>query len=383
MGVSVLVYAVFIKSVRKTIFKDKMLGGLFCFIILYFSFYYVVGLYHTGVNRIILGCAVVFVGMSVPALVSGLYAGQNRIESLFFLATEYSSFIFVPFVVAYICAFFEVYNFNNLYKVDTRSFGAYTYLAFARFCLPFIMAHILCFNEGRLFSCSLFFSNVVRIFMISLYVIALVISGARGPVVCVCGAMLLYVVWGRINKKANVYTGMLIVAIVLEFLAGSFFIKNNAMAYRMGHVIDGIRHGVLNTTNESYGREKLWRTAFFEFAETPVVGMGCAGYWQKYDRYPHNQFIEMLCDAGCVGFCLYFMVFSYACILIIKRSEIDYGVFKMGIFFSLFILEFNSVGSCWNEWRVMFIIGYGLAIRIREGLALSSMDCNEEIISLR
>lgn len=45
----------------------------------------------------------------------------------------------------------------------------------------------------------------------------------------------------------------------------------------------------------------LWDSAYQEFLKAPVFGNGCMYFQMKYDYFPHNIVLELLCDFGVVG----------------------------------------------------------------------------------
>lgn len=54
-------------------------------------------------------------------------------------------------------------------------------------------------------------------------------------------------------------------------------------------------------------RTMLYNFAWYEFLQKPLIGMGALSYTVKYRTYPHNIFLEILCEWGALTFFIYFI----------------------------------------------------------------------------
>lgn len=64
----------------------------------------------------------------------------------------------------------------------------------------------------------------------------------------------------------------------------------------------------LSTFTLHMNRIVLWSSAFQEFLKAPIFGNGSLYYQAKYNYFPHNIILELLCDYGVVGTLLFVLL---------------------------------------------------------------------------
>lgn len=81
--------------------------------------------------------------------------------------------------------------------------------------------------------------------------------------------------------------------------------------------------------------------------QNPLAGIGIgnphilAKEYVDFDSYLHNNFVEMLCGGGLVGFALYYGMFIYLVVCLFKYRKADYDAFSMGFIWLGLILIMN------------------------------------------
>jgi O-antigen ligase len=93
--------------------------------------------------------------------------------------------------------------------------------------------------------------------------------------------------------------------LILVVAVGMSSVREEALAQDIVQRYTSLEHPF--ATDES-GADRLqyWRSAWETFEEHPVFGIGSGGWgmvWNKDDHrdYPHNIFLEILCEEGLVG----------------------------------------------------------------------------------
>lgn len=77
-----------------------------------------------------------------------------------------------------------------------------------------------------------------------------------------------------------------------------------------------------------FGRSLLFELSIRESLKSIVIGNGTNYYQHKYENYPHNSFLEVLCDFGIVGLLLFLGILI---LVLIKVIPIGCKVLEVGI----------------------------------------------------
>ena len=79
----------------------------------------------------------------------------------------------------------------------------------------------------------------------------------------------------------------------------------------------------------------------------PLGGIGIgnphilARDYLKYDAYLHNNFVELLCGGGLVGFILYYAMFIYLFVCLFKYRKADFEAFSVALIWLGLMLIMN------------------------------------------
>ena len=113
-------------------------------------------------------------------------------------------------------------------------------------------------------------------------------------------------------------------------------------------------------------RGTLFKLAWKEFRNAPITGMGPLGFTEKYDMYPHSALLELLSETGIVGCGLLLALLILAAIRIFFRSSHN---LEMLFFLLPYGVAANISGTVWTCAPLLFVLGYGLALKKKEGTA--------------
>lgn len=118
-------------------------------------------------------------------------------------------------------------------------------------------------------------------------------------------------------RLKNVYTKKIIIRLswTIVGLAFAYF----ALLYALQNI--GSETVETTITEGDYQRERIFGQALFLFQTHPLTGVGLGGYYYwTGDIYPHNFFLELLCETGIVGTVVALLLLIIP--LIIKRQGI-------------------------------------------------------------
>lgn len=146
-------------------------------------------------------------------------------------------------------------------------------------------------------------------------VVLLCILGSRKSLLTVVIAIALFFFNSKFKTKFKIIIGLfLLLNVILIFIPESY----------IQFVVD--RFAVLGSGQSSLDRSdqaRMWmiESGFNFFTENPVIGNGFYNFSELFGIetgryvYAHNNFIEVLCDLGIIGFVIYYYIFY----LIIKN----------------------------------------------------------------
>ncbi len=216
--------------------------------------------------------------------------------------------------------------------------------------------------------------RVCLILIIILDIYALVLAGGRKYFLVF--AIYVYVLLLQRADKKNrkhffKYTFVFIAAILLLY----YLILNVPFLYEtVGYRFEGFVEYTLGETNDSVGVEKrgdMIRRALELWKEKPILGHGLNAFKNigGYGYYSHNNYVELLCNHGIVGFCVYYGMYSSIFFKLLKIKS-NSSLKKMFIAL-IFAILFFSMGAitynmhllhaflafvcvyirCYNEWE--------------------------------
>ncbi len=180
-------------------------------------------------------------------------------------------------------------------------------------------------------------------------IIAIVIFGSRGPIVCFGAMVILHFLTDNISLKMKLL--LIISTILVSVLVFAFhdsFI-NALIGYLSNRGFISRNLELLLAQNISYdsGRDYLYNYYIEKIKMRPLVGYGLAGGWISRGFYPHNLFLELLLSFGIV---IGIIVIIYLLIRIIKgikqEDEIKKRINIILISYSVSLLFSDSFLMC-------------------------------------
>ena len=361
-----------------------------------------------------------FICMAVPVFLAGACGGAWRAEGQFLPLLERISFFLVPASVIYLVgAVFQCNPYNY-----GANLGIIGYMNFAYTLMPFLMALWLRFVAGADMRAPLSGKayrrpQLVRGWMIALFWLSIMATGCRGPIVCSVIFFGLTFLDSCMRRRAIKRTsaisaaamGVLCISLFVITLPGMGRLSSTMPAFLEGlanrQITTSSRTDVLTeeeldslveapddppvqqetppdteqsppVTEETPpeqaqdpeeevdigNRGTLFKLAWKEFRNSPITGMGPLGFTEKYDMYPHSALLELLSETGIVGCGLLLALLILAAIRIFFRSSHNV---EMILFLLPYGVAANISGTVWTCAPLLFVLGYGLALKKKEG----------------
>ncbi len=187
----------------------------------------------------------------------------------------------------------------------------------------------------------LFFQRVNVLALLMLIPCAFVIaaSGTRKAVLIIlmgCCILLYY----RYKSKNALKTAMRILVIGMIVILAISVISSLPMFSGITERMDGflaLLTGEGKVDNSTYVRNLMVQVGLEEFAKRPLFGIGIGssgtvlGQAIGTSTYFHNNYVELLCCGGIVGFAIYYSLFAYCLWNLFKYRNTSDSLIKLGL----------------------------------------------------
>jgi O-antigen ligase len=156
------------------------------------------------------------------------------------------------------------------------------------------------------------------------YVVYLLfLSGARGAMAG--GAMAFMVILTLLTavaRSGRALRNTMIALLLIVLVGGMGSVRSVALSQDVVDRYTVLQHP-FETDASGADRLQFWRSAWETFEDHPLFGIGAGGWgmvWNKQDYrdFPHNIFLEILCEEGLVGGFLFALFFFGAIRLVWK-----------------------------------------------------------------
>ncbi len=180
-------------------------------------------------------------------------------------------------------------------------------MAYAYWMLPFTVYSIISFIKKP--------KSIFYIFISIVLLICQMLTGTRGPLLCIISALLLYVLFSEFKKGGKILIIFLGIGLFLWISSDYFIPSITYLANQLS--IFGINNRILLKLQsgeffEGSNREVIYSDIWRAIKEQPLYGYGFLGdrNHTSSHTYPHNLVLEILCQYGCVfGGCLLILLF--------------------------------------------------------------------------
>lgn len=347
-----------------------------------------------------------FVFFSFPAFCAGVYAAVKRQESSFFDTLEHLGLFAAPAALIYLNS--SLFNCNPFNW--GRDLGILNYMTFSYTLMPFLLAMVFQYLEGKpfsLFGRTLRHPQRLRGILIALFWIAIIAAGTRGTYFCVIGFFICLVLSSCLHRESRRKSAILSTAMTFVLCFNIFvYAPQGFNTSRMTIFLQGLSKGELVTTDEApevsdkiddlvkadgdqqvtnrpdapaepdapsqedgigeniqiHSRGTLFKLAVKEFQKSPITGMGPMGYTVKYGMYPHNIPLELLCETGLAGFVPLMLLVLWAVMNLLRSGWKQKYVRYFFLFLIAYMIEANISGDLWYFSPLLCALGYGLAL---------------------
>jgi O-antigen ligase len=142
----------------------------------------------------------------------------------------------------------------------------------------------------------------------------LFLSGARGAMAGGAVAfMVVLTLLTAIAKSGRAMRSTMIALLLLVVAVGMGTVREEALSQEIVDRYTVLEHP-FETDAAGADRLQFWRSAWETFQDHPLFGIGAGGWgmvWNKQDYrdFPHNIFLEILCEEGLVGGLLFSLFF--------------------------------------------------------------------------
>lgn len=144
------------------------------------------------------------------------------------------------------------------------------------------------------------------------------------------------------NTKKIIYGTIILLMFAVGF---NFLLENEEFAEQLGFVYERFEDAqdtVEGTGYEGSADIRLFfiKEGFETWKNNPVLGIGLNNFSFYYGTYTHNNFIEMLANLGIIGLILYYLIYLFCFLNVIKIK--DFNLKVSGLFFLILFLFMDS-----------------------------------------
>lgn len=185
------------------------------------------------------------------------------------------------------------------------------------------------------------FKNKLKFLLVSLFIFNIILTRSRGPLIALIITLFIVYLYKSlmIRKYGNLaLISVLILGSVFLLLLGigmdEYFIRGEASFFE--------------ETNVS-SRVALYKSAWNDFIESPILGKGIGNYNHYRHSYPHNIILELLAETGLLGLALFFIALKPKNMFRFKNT------FSVHMLFALITTLFSG-DLAGNSYLVVFSI---------------------------
>lgn len=170
----------------------------------------------------------------------------------------------------------------------------------------------------------IFENKYIYIFPYASSLVITLLTGSKKGIIFLLFGLILFLIMKYKIKAYKYLPYLLIMGIAVVFLFNNTYLYN-IIGYR---IIDFLGTLGFNIEGANYSDSTAKRMLFIEmgynfFINNPIFGNGWGYFTSKIGTYSHNNFVELLVTYGLFGFVIYYSMFIYLLIKLIKMSSYD------------------------------------------------------------
>lgn len=300
---------------------------------------------------------------SFAAIRLALYNTGSREKMVEFIGKYY----IIGTCIASIYAFF--YEFGK-YNPDNRFGGLLyegtygTYIFYSYNLLISICFLTLCLIKPLSNKLS---KKSLNIFIWIFLMICIFMNGTRKLLVApfIFGVIVLIILYNKRPLRLIKWIGgSIILVITVYFVITTNHILYDAIGERITSFLLYLQTGDRAADASAYTRDQMKSLAWNLFIKYPISGIGANAFQEVYGDiygvylYSHNNYLEILCNQGIIGFIIYYGWYLYALLVTFKKA-IRKNLYALGMFAFLItelILDFATI----SYMREHFILIYNM-----------------------
>ena len=205
------------------------------------------------------------------------------------------------------------------------------------------------------------FQRLILLLLLFVQILVVLFSASRGPVIAMTFLLLYFLVllsgdnsWKKLTKVVSFGVIMFLIYRTLAVPSLPHFTNS------VGRIATILR--ISSGDDISTGRIFMYRKGIDMFLRKPLFGNGPQAFAIKsgYDIYPHNIFVELLCDYGIVGTILWMLLFLYVFAKYVKNKETDWVVSLVFSIALVVAVELMFSGTFTYNAQFWFVVGFGM-----------------------
>lgn len=288
---------------------------------------------------------------------------------------------------------------------DGTYLGTINYMTFAYTLMPLLCCILLRLYENAPLTVrtiageyTVHHPQILRAVVILIFWVDIIASGTRGCYLAVIVFCIAAFLWRLISRR-RALIGFAVSAIMAAVFIFNVFVwapPGMQAAHRLNIFLDHMADGEFSTTDSEdpelsdmiddafydalrgevsdeieieldagdriSDRGSIYKLAIAEFLHSPLTGMGQGEFQEKYGIYPHNIFLEMLCETGICGTLPMLLLLLLAAVGILRAARASRGGAEIALVFAAYLVRENISNSMWQSVPLPAALGWGLTL---------------------
>ena len=228
-------------------------------------------------------------------------------------------------------------------------------------------------------------SRAAALFIIPCIIVISATQSKKALLALLLGFLGIYL-FNRVNKK-NIFKSLGVIifaslALILLFYIISTFSVFSGMNERIQQLFNSIT-GEGEVDESTIQRNDMIALGWNWFKQYPIagVGIGCphilADRYLNMDAYLHNNYLELLCGGGLIGFLIYYFKYVYLIRNLLKYRHADKEFANLSILILLIslVLDWGFV-SYFDKLQNYYFVVFFLSVQYLKGKAKANINEN-------